>query len=164
MNQVNRQKVLNYLSIVEDSNVPLYYENYESPVKEFDPAEFTIDEMVKRAIILSYSYASYNSETKEYETSKARRRSSLDIWRHIKYYYPNIEIFEVMHSLYRIYNNKELAGLFCPDVMRRVFRKIAPYENPNGWTNYQTPESMMDYLGNRTTDEYGLVWDDWKDI
>jgi hypothetical protein len=120
--------------------------------------------MVRRCIELNYNYNSINSESQEIETYRSRSRSSLDIWRHIKYYYPDIEIFDVMSSLHKIYMNKEIRGIFCNDIKRRVFRihETDQFHNDE-WKNWQRSEEMYGYC-NRNVDEYGLDWEDWKEI
>jgi hypothetical protein len=159
MNQVNRNKVEEYLvSENVDSIEPLVFLDYKSPVNEFDPSKFTVDDMVVRALLLSKSHHSA-FENGEIESYKNRYRSCLDIWRHIKYYYPDISIFDVMHSLYSTYHIKT-SGQFCCDVNRRTF-KIELGTPPR--TNYMSRDGMHIYC-NRSFDEFGLDWEDWKDI
>lgn len=159
MNEINRQKVLEYISQCDCS--PLYFNKYESPKDEFNPDKYTVDDMVRRTLILTKNYASYNNDDMK-ETSSNRFRSVVDIWRHITYYYPTIEIFDVMHSLYNI--KEELGGQYCNDVHRRVFKW-----NKNDWdcthSRHQEPNAMKLYTWmSRTTDEFGLEWQEWKDI
>jgi hypothetical protein len=122
--------------------------------------------MIKRVLELSKKYPSYNSNTNEFESSIDRWRSSLDIWRHIIYYYPTIEIFDVMHELYKLYL-VDIKGQFCNDIERRTFKVLRNNECrcSSCMTNYMTAFSMKNYTyGCRSTDEYDLDWEDWKDI
>lgn len=162
MNQENRQKVLEYCSNYDI--YPLYFHRYISPKDEFNPEKYTVDDMVKRVLTLSEKYMSYNSNSGEFETSSGRWRSSLDIWRHIIYYYPAIEIFDVMHSLYKI--QEECGGQFCNDVERRTFRlKSADIFGSRYWTNDQNRHDYDEYENIiEMPDEYDLFWDEWKEI
>lgn len=164
MNQENRQKVLNYLA--EQNTCPLYFNNYESNKEEFDPTKYPVESMVKRVLELSRSYASYNSDSDEFESSKNRWRSSLDIWRHIIYYYPTIEIFDVMHELHKLYL-VDVNGQFCNDILRRTFRIIleGSCRCSTCMVNYMSAISMKSYTyDSRTKDEYDLDWEEWRDI
>lgn len=161
MNQENRDKVNNYLnSSLVDSLSPLYFNGYESPKDEFDPDKYSIEKMIERVLLLSREYSSYDRETKECETGEDRWRSVIDIWRHIIYYYPNIEIFDVMRGIYNIRYN--LGGQFCTTVLRRTFRFSLPGEECTH-SRFQKAREMTGYYG-KPTDEFDLVWDDWKDI
>jgi hypothetical protein len=155
MNQHNREMVEYYL---KSGNVmslaPLYFEGYTSTKEEFDPEKYSVEDMIERTLELCKENWSVNSEDKDLETGPNRSRSSLDIWRHIKYYYPTITIFDVMHSLYIMGREREeVGGLFCEDVNRRVFRLLRlELEDIYG--------TSFSWCG----DEYGLDFDDWKDI
>jgi hypothetical protein len=157
MNQVNRQKVLSYCA--ECDTYPLYFNGYVSSKDEFDPAKFSVEDMIRRVLILSRTYASYNSNTEEFEASKDRWRSVLDIWRHIIYYYPTIEIFDVMRTMYEM--QYYLGGQFCLDIQRRTFKLQEAGDGSH--CMYMPPKAMSEYA-DRTTDEFELVWNDWKDI
>jgi hypothetical protein len=92
----------------------------------------------------------YNSYTKE--TSAGRNRSSLDLWRHLKFYLPEITIYDVMHSLYNLMQDKPIHSQYCYTVQRRVFNcRESGYTAP---INY----------GIQSKDEYGLLFSEWKNI
>lgn len=159
MNKENRQKVLDYL--IECDCSPLYFNGYESPKDEFNPDKYSILDMIKRVLTLSKRYASYNSNTEDFETSNDRWRSVLDIWRHIIYYYPTIEIFDVMHVLYEYYHKEDtFDGQFCNDIEKRTFRN---YRGQFQFTNYMSTGYMFEH-SHRIVDEFGLEWQEWKDI
>jgi hypothetical protein len=158
MNETNRQKVLDYLSTVSTS--PLYFHNYKSTKEEFDPSKFTVEDMIKKVLTLSEEFLSMSKEN-GYECSAQRWRSSVDIWRHIIYYYPDVTIFEVMKGIYDI--REECGGQYCYDVNRRVFKYKSGSErnkrNSTYWDNNQ-PGSFSFHV----SDEYNLYFADWKDI
>lgn len=156
MNQENRQKVLDYCS--QHDTYPLYFYEYESDKEEFNPEKYSIDDMVRRVFELSKRYPSFNSNTGEYESSANRWRSVLDIWRHIIFFYPTVEIFDVMHSLYKL--REECSGQYCTDVNRRTFKSKG---GSVLYANLQYAQQMRSYCG-RTTDEFDLVWEDWENI
>ena len=157
MNQENRDKVNNYLNSENvESLSPLYFNGYESPKNEFDRNKYTVEYMCKRVLKLTREYPSYDIETKEIECRAGANRSSLDIWRHIKYYYSDITIFDIMNALYNI-ESQEYYGFFCTTICRRIFKNA--YKNSNeDW------QRNLRYFFNISCDEYGLVWDDWKEI
>lgn len=153
MNEEHRQKVYDYLnSEYIKSTSPLLFKDYQSPNEEFDPSKYSVNDMVRRVLILSNNYFSVNSENNSIETCSERWRSSLDIWRHIKYYYPEITIFDVMTAIYDI--RGELGGQYCSFIKRRTFRIKGEHTfGSRSWVNNQ--------FG---IDEYGLNWKDWEDI
>ncbi len=155
MDEENRKKVENYLKV--HSTEPLLFEGYTSNKEEFDPEKYSVEDMVERTLELCKEHYSINSETKDWETSPNKSRSSLDIWRHIKYYYSTITIFDVIHALYNMGRNEmgdqNIGGLFCPDIQRRVFRLLR-LEIPG----------IYDIEFTWPTDEYRLKFDDWEDI
>ena len=160
MNELNRQKVLDYLS--HNNTDPLYFHEYTSTQDEFKAEDHTVESMILRALFLCKDYASYSFDTGDYETSSERLRSCIDIWRHIIYYYPEITIFDVMHGMYNL--KDKLGGQFCPDVKRRVFASKIAYNKENCfqglWKNDQD-SICNDYT---YVDEFKLKWQDWKDI
>jgi len=115
--------------------------------KEFNTMP-SFEDTIYTCLRYTLRYWSKNKETNKLETNNGRWRSSLDIWRHVKQYYPECTIFDVMRGLYRI--ESELGGNYCKDIYRRTF-KI----NPNRLFN------MMD---RPDRDEYGLLWQDWEHI
>ncbi len=86
------------------------------------------------------------------ETRRGARRSALDIWRHALVYKPELTIFEVMASIYRINitstNDMTLRGWYCSTVRRLVF-----WENRGRWM-----------IENRRVSEFKILFGDWGDI
>lgn len=81
-----------------------------------------------------------------FECYNGARRSSLDLWRHAKFFRPEIDIFTVMRALYYLQEEeKSIASHFCSQVRRRVFWR------GNGGYRW-------------AYDEYGLKIEDWKTI
>lgn len=158
MNQENRNKVLNYLNSENVESIePLVFDGYESIGEEFTPREFyTVDDMVRLILTLMEDYTSVSFNDREFQTRQKRWRSCLDIWRHIKYYNSNIEIFDIMHSLYNI--KKECGGQYCTEIERRTFRIKGIEYGSYSWNNNQT--DYISYDG----DEFGLLWEDWENI
>ena len=161
MNEENRKKVEDYLNSSKIySLAPLIFEGYESNKEEFDPTKYSVEDMIERALELSKEYNSINSETDKFETYANRSRSSLDIWRHIKCYYLDITIFDVMNALYNLAVDKKLGGLFCPDISRRIFR-LQRLEEKDCYDEYIEDS---DVCGGWHKDEYGLGFINWKNI
>jgi hypothetical protein len=89
----------------------------------------------------------------ELDTEGNRSRSSIDIWRHVKSYRPDVTIFEVMRSMYALSYSEDrpLVGHWCSTVNRRVFRAKEDFPN---WNLLVADQS----------DEYNLILDDWENI
>lgn len=150
MNRANREKVMKFLTTVDTS--PLIFELYQSPNCEQNHKKFTVEDMVRRALRLSYYHKSCTLDG-EIVCQNDRWRSSLDIWRHIKFFYPHVEIFDVLNALYEIQN--ECGGQFCDLIGRRTFKLKGMNGMGECWSNCQ------DFCDN---DEYGLSWKDWEGI
>lgn len=74
------------------------------------------------------------------------RRSSLDIWRHVIEFSPELSLFDIMRALYI----SEYQRQFCTRVKKRVFR-------------YSETSDFLT-LRDNYPDEYGLVFSEWKNI
>ncbi len=86
------------------------------------------------------------------ETSAGRRRSAIDIYRHLKPYRPKLTLFAVMQTLYQLDAVEgKLVSCYCNNVKRRVFilKETFPHK-----------ESMHYF----TDDEFGLEFPQWEDI
>jgi hypothetical protein len=94
---------------------------------------------------LTNLYASNNLKTGIKETTSGRRRSSIDVWRHAKFFKPEIEIFDVMRALWNLEKMRVLHSIFCTDVNKRVFCK-----------NYDNSE-----IGRGIPDEFGGTSESW---
>jgi hypothetical protein len=107
----------------------------------------SLDDKILFILQTTRSYGSYKKDDTSgyYESSASRRRSSLDLWRHLITYYPEYTIFDVMHSLYSLQLNRLVNNNYCHDVHRRVFL-------PGWYGNYNAK------------DEYGLNFSDWENI
>jgi hypothetical protein len=165
MNQENRDRVNKYLnSNYVDSLSPLYFNGYESPKDEFDPDKHSVEAMCKRMLQLTRSYPSFDEDTKELECSSGRNRSSLDVWRHIRYYYPQITIYDVMNALYNIdEENDGYYGFFCGNIKRRIFKMGVGHRTVEN-QDWQRNFNRSGVFDRNNLDEYELFWNDWKDI
>lgn len=141
--------VIDFLQTVDTT--PLIFYKCTKEVESFK--ELTLDELVYECLSLTDCYGSQNPETLSYETQSGKWRSVLDIWRHVRYYQPDVTIFDVMRSLWE--QRVKLVGQICNDIHRRVFKlhehsewaELVWYENE--------PE---DY------DEFELNFNEWADI
>jgi hypothetical protein len=111
-----------------------------------------IETGVLTILSLSKALKSVNSSGK-LETMHDRWRSSLDIWRHYKFYEPEITIFDVMEAIHA--TRYELLTLYCMGIYRRVFR-IRRHETFRMEIYGRT---HLDYK-----DEYGLKFIQWKGL
>ena len=147
-----QQQVLDYIN--ERNTTPLQFWKLNE-IKEEELTNIAnsgnLDMLVFKCLECTNVYYSFNISTRNMETTSNRWRSSLDIWRHVKYFKSDVTIFQVMKSLWDIKEN--LVGHYCPDIQRRVFKdKIS---NPYGY-----------YLAcnDNIFDEYSLEWEDWEHI
>jgi hypothetical protein len=114
-----REKILKYISkhncdplLFKDPYIP------NSPITNLQDTE-NIDALVWEIIKLSARLGSYNSTMNYVETYSGKMRSSLDIWRHAKSVKPDIDIFTIMESIYRL--KDQVYGHYCTTVKRVVF-------------------------------------------
>lgn len=141
--------------VSNNKHTPLEFLDYNSPVKIKLELENTpsIESMITRVLELSCEYYSVGINGNP-ETSSNRFRSSLDIWRHIIYYYPQVTIFQVMKGLWDMKDS--LVGHYCPDVRRRVFKlKKSCSSNIH---LYYGPGSL------HISDEYHSDFPDWENL
>ena len=110
--------------------------------------QLPLPELIVKVIYLTQYFKSEN-ELGKIETGFAKNRSSLDIWRHVKYYLPDVTIYDIMHELFKL-NYDHFYTLFCPDIKRRVFHWYCLRASSNHDVNYR--------------DEYGLTYYDWETI
>lgn len=109
-----------------------------------------VDDLVLDILDRIYYYCSMNTDNIR-ETGPRRRRSVLDIWRHTQFYIPDLTIFEVMRSLFRLGNKNLISSLVCPGIGRRVFTAKIYY-----------PYHYM--AGQDIKDEFRLTFYDWETI
>lgn len=127
-----REKILDYNS--RQCTDPLLfrefygYENKIIPIPE-SQLKFNRDgspnkkQLVRVVLNMACNYSSYNPTTDKYETSPGRNRSSLDIWRHIKSIYPDMDVFLIMEAIHALYivPSENIYGQYCGVVHRSVF-------------------------------------------
>lgn len=144
-------KELAVLEYVRDhDNSPLHFQDDI----EYHPGRTTMRMLVFRILDKLATRASINKDG-IIETSSGRRRSALDIWRHVIYYRPKATIFWVMRTLWKLnYEEGILSGQYCNATSRRVMRLTVnvPYGYRKGMFN------------ETTKDEFGLVFSDWRII
>lgn len=147
-----RQKIIAYNSKYDCS--PLHFVDYHRKTVEIDNDDlrFNADGSpnIKRLVltILSMSERLFSfSESGIAETSPGRNRSSLDIWRHAKLLYPDIDVFRIMEVLYKLSENGDLFVQYCHQVKRTVF-----YRSNN--------REMYNFLSG----EYHIQFSTWKKL
>jgi len=79
----------------------------------------SLDNLVLRVLLVCISEPSINSKSNAVETRPSRRRSVFDIWRHILYVKPDVDIFDTMEAMHRL--RKRICGSYCGNVERTVF-------------------------------------------
>lgn len=145
------KNVIKYIS--KNLNSTLWFDSWN-----FDPdyrftlpnvEYFILDEMDKLIITIIYLAKRYQSHSEGMgsETRAGAARSAIDIWRHAKQFIPEIDIFTVMRSLYKLIAMGILAFHFCGTVKRVVFY-------------FRSEDSSMYKLA----DEFGSNISYWKDI
>jgi hypothetical protein len=163
MNFENR--IIRYVSKRDSS--PLVFSTSMYSIINIDTSPYDtndINELISFVLDKSYYFNSWNVDKNKFETLPDKWRSSLDIWRHIKYYNDSYDIFDVMKALSNTDNFKMLRGHFCPDVKRRVFkhsthsgywgRRLFPgFNDEYGvsliyWINHFWPENRNWYVDN----------------
>jgi hypothetical protein len=95
-------------------------------------------------------YYSVNGDGKV-ETPPEANRSAIDIWRHAIAIYPDIDIYRIMETIYRLCDKEEeegalVFGQFCWMIDQSVFR------------NFCLKTTNMNF----PCEEYGMEFKDWK--
>lgn len=85
------------------------------------------------------------------ETSNLRYRSWLDIWRHITSIRPEVSVFQVMETLYKL--KDEIYGHYCPTVRRAVFCALSM----RGWL---TPIRERNFVAR----ELRMIFRSWRNL
>lgn len=116
------------------------------------PVKGSVQSKIVWAVRMSLNRGSmYIDRPGRTQCNGSRRRSALDLWRHIRYYDQSIDLFQIMRELYKIKLNKS----YCSVVRKRVF-----------FTFQYT--SILETAGSvscsNVRDEFGLYLDDWRDI
>jgi hypothetical protein len=152
------------VNVAAQNKILRYVQSYESRTlmfKEYSPkypretlVGASVDDLVHRVLYTTAFFPSYNLDTGSWETGSCRNRSSLDIWRHCKYFINDITIFQVMDSLWR---KQELTkSQYCWYVKRRVFNSLEatyreiPFRDAETWHRHQNQ-----------ADEYRMRFSTW---
>lgn len=116
-----------FVKMGENESIPIDSESVVTR-EHFSGDDGSIESIVYNTINLSKSYNSYrvHKHRLTYQCRNGAFRSSIDLWRHIKYYFPEVTIYDVMHALYRL--RFKINGLFCTIVKRFVVYNLVP-----GW-------------------------------
>lgn len=133
-----------------DSIVDVYGDCRKMKKVSADRSNYSLDDMISFVLEMARQRESFYSRGSIYSWRQCRggaNRSAMDIWRHIKYYQPDIDLFSVMRGLFN-YDGNEYVRQVCPTVHKRVF--YINYDNRN----------YNDY----NKDEFSLLWDDWEKI
>jgi len=106
-------------------------------------------QLVRIILRMAENYGSYNPTTRILETGCGRNRSSLDIWRHAKSVYPDIDVFLIMEAIYALADDEQerIFGQYCGMVHRAVFNLGGPRLN-HRWR----------------CDEYKIMFTTWKKL
>jgi hypothetical protein len=139
----NVEKVRTYIQ--KFPQTPLHFPDQEDEIKFTGSMNKLVTEILNKVEL--FPSKNVNNHV---ETWPGRRRSVLDIWRHVQFYKPDTTIFAVMRCLFRL-GEENLTGCVCKEINRRTFR-LKCHHLHLGLGN-------MDEL-----DEFGLVFEDWKEI
>lgn len=152
-----QKKILAYVAAVEADReygtAPLLFNEFTTAYPKEFLQQASLDDLVHGVLYTTHFARSINSVRTSVETWPSRNRSSLDIWRHCKYFRPDITIFEVMDSLYR--QQGKLKSQFCWQVMRRVFNSVEALKSTHVWVS-----SIICHASN--PDEYKMRFSTWS--
>ena len=154
-NKKPEDRVLDYLErrdskpLVFSSRVTSFY-NLSTKIEALHPPAHAdnVGEMIKFVLVETQRRWSLYLKSKSTQCRSEARRSSLDIWRRILFFNPEIDLFSVMRSLASLTG---ISWYYCDTVRKRVF-----YPQPDRSNGRQS--------GNYIRDEYGICILDWKTI
>lgn len=126
---------------------PLVFKDLELP--EGVSSDTPIKDLILWCLETSYWHKSVDTETGVVETRNGAARTSLDIWRHIKYINPDITLESVIKALWEMGTiDGTLKGHRCADIGRQVFK-----------TSIQRPSWNMSGL---SSTEYEYSFNQWN--
>jgi hypothetical protein len=111
---------------------------------------------IKILLVNCEFFPSINIKTEVDETSRTRRRSVLDIWRHLTNIEEQVNIFETMRAIYKLVEDEELGTSYCSTIERRTFIVSALSELLH-IHNHGIEHTEQE-------DEFGLTFDQWEHI
>ncbi len=135
---MNRADILEWLKI-QDTTPLVFCDLQGNPIKDI-----FITKILSIAIVqilrLTKRYYSWSSHK---ETNPGLRRSVLDIYRHLIYFYPDVDFIDLMKELSK---SNRVSSLYCGYTRTRTF--------------------YIDRLGHsfNYTDEFGLYIYQWSDL
>jgi hypothetical protein len=152
--QQRREKILAYNS--QTCLEPLIFMDRKGGILEIAKEDLKFNKSGtpnRRRLVLSIlemcrNYGSTNQVTNKFETDAGRNRSAIDIWRHAKALYPNIDVFRIMETIWQLCEEGEVFGQYCHRVMRAVFRT---------W-NHDGKDTDMHF----DCHEYDIVFNTWE--
>lgn len=130
-------------TIEKQYNSPIRLEKFKRIRKE-TPEEFLIQFFKKWNTNRDTIYV----ETKNIQTPKNKRRSLGDIYMIMKYYYPDITIYDVIQLLYVTLHKGELSDGFRSSHCRMIKKRVWYYDTNQGASIY----------GKSEKDEHGKIW------
>ncbi len=130
---------------------PLYFiDYYDEKVPIPNAKNLSLIDLIIKIIELNENdYLSWGEGI--FEKFDYSYRTSLDIWRHVKFYKPEITIFEVMRCIYD--NENIFISHVCHEINCRVFTLDDD--------RYGTMER---FINQTELDEYGLTFYDWGSL
>jgi hypothetical protein len=161
--QKRREKILAYNSKHDCS--PLIFKTWNGSREVTIPSDQlkfnkdgspNVKQLVLTILEMSERNSSFNRDTNKFETSEGRNRSSLDIWRHAKNIYPDIDVFRIMEVLHKLCKSGVVRGQHCSTVHRAVF-----YRNENrGYDIFsRDDEDLMWRCG-----DYKISFNTWSNL
>lgn len=134
--------------------INLTMEDFSDVSDEILSSTELLEDLVPLVVKRTYISGSINKAGFK-ETDMAKNRSTIDIWRHVKFFKPETTIFQVMEILYKGIKKGLYYTVRCPDISRRVF-KIRKLRIRNAGSSLA--------FGFDTGDEFGLHIQDWENI
>jgi hypothetical protein len=127
--------------------------NYKDVIDDELSSTTSLPELISKVLKRSYCSSSL-LEDGTLDTPPGKNRSVLDIWRHVKFYLPEVTIFDVMYTLTTIRDSYK--SFWCNNIKRRVFVD-----------KFSENIYYKDYYRNDTEnkmDEFNLPFFSWKTI
>jgi hypothetical protein len=157
------QKTSELRKAIEEYNsrkclTPLFFQDAHKKKHEIPKGELKFNRsgtpnryrLVLSILDMTAKYYSVDGDGKV-ETPPEANRSAIDIWRHAIALYPDMDIYRIMETIYRLCDKEEeegalVFGQFCWMIKQSVFR------------NFRVRTTDMDF----SCDEYDMAFGDWK--
>lgn len=114
-------------------------------ISKNDLPEKNIDDFMSRFFYYNAKYRTVYAANGAGQTPANKRRSVADIYRIVRYYFPNASLTKLYKRLTQLVKDNVISSAFCEVIGKRVYRKRDGYENTSFFNGTMTDEYGVDF-------------------